>query len=276
MEPNKEADDEASTEDHEQQNNEHDSESCRMLRAEMAAAILGPALETCDSDWVQGLLHPRGPPPPTTATADRTTASSLGDPAPLLPEQAVPSNPAAALRVQNTQQHTPTRAPRGRSRSVPRDPVRRQRTSILGRSAAALEDSLRSQSNQLTMEQRLPAIEVAACLRNLLTRAGFSHENIAAGAEEARNSLIQSWATEDQQENGEEEIDPTGAHSASFSYFTSNHDINERKQRECQVQMKNWMSRHLSRVIPNAITKPPYHIVSAPLHSTPRYLPQKS
>ena len=272
--PDKKTGEDSSTNDREQQNGERDSEDCRRLRAEMAATILAPALEHSDSDWIQGLVHPRGPPPPMTTAADTATASSSRSSTSQPQEHGEPTNPTTTLSVQNAQQHTPPRAQRDRSRSVPREPVRRQRTSTLGRSAATLEDSLRSQSNQLTAEQRLSAIEVASCLRALFTRAGFSQETIAAGAGEARNSLLQRWALEDQQEHGEEEIDPTGALSARYSCF--HYSIHEWRQRECQVQTKNWMNRHLRQVSLNITSKSPYHTIPNPLNTTPQYLLKKS
>ena len=187
-----------------------DTESDRMLRAEQAATILGPALEMNDQDWLNGLLHPRGPPPPEVLIASTGAASSSGNFGIL--QQEVESAPVMAPHPPAVEQHTPQRVSRGRSRSAPRLPTRRPRPSALGR-AEALGNSIQSQTHQLTLEQRQSAVEVASCTRSLLTRAGFTHDTISAGAEEARSSFLQSWLLEDraQQEHGEEEMDPEGS-----------------------------------------------------------------
>ena len=116
-----------------------DTEENRMMRAEQEALILGPALELTEQDWVDGLMRPRGPPPPMAISDGSASASGSGSSATMQPTQTV--SPALETTTCQTSedQHTPQRVSRERSRSTPRVPARRQRPSTLGGSAAALE-----------------------------------------------------------------------------------------------------------------------------------------
>ena len=196
-----------------EQNDGENTENSRMMRAELVASVLGPALEQTEDEYVRGLQLPRGPPPPVHMEEGTAAASSSDRSMIAQPSIEARSAPEMTTCMLGTEQQTLERISRDRSRTPPRVPVRRHRPSTFGRSAGILEQSLISQRPQLTMEQRQSAVEVASCIRALLARAGFDQSSISAGADEARSRLLHSWVREDraQQEDGEVECNPAGS-----------------------------------------------------------------
>ena len=108
-------------------------------------------------------------------------------------------------RESKSEDSTPVRLNRDRSRTPPGAPRPKPRTSRTMASATSPQDqlyaALRSQIPSLSAEELQSAFEVAYALRSTLEAAGHSHEEIVEGAEQVTNALIVQWVAEDLNQN---------------------------------------------------------------------------